>query len=129
MRSERTKLYFDGGCRPNPGPMETAVVVRGETHIRTGLHIGGNDEAEWLALIHAAEIAIALQLRDVTFIGDSALIVHQAQGRWKCRSAEFSLCLDTFRALALHLPQMRLRHVPRARNLAGIALELRHRGL
>ena len=25
----RLTLYFDGGCQPNPGPIGTAVVVRG----------------------------------------------------------------------------------------------------
>ena len=25
------KLWFDGGCRPNPGRMECAVVARGQT--------------------------------------------------------------------------------------------------
>ena len=28
-RQRRLKIYFDGGCQPNPGAMEGAVVVRG----------------------------------------------------------------------------------------------------
>jgi len=122
---ERTKLYFDGGCRPNPGPMETAVVVRGDVHIRTGLAAGSNDEAEWLALIHATEIAIELGLSDVVFLGDSSLVINQAKGVGKCRGATLARCLARFQTLKLQLPQVRLRHVPRSRNLAGIALERR----
>ena len=29
MTTRRIKIYFDGGCRPNPGKMETAVVTGG----------------------------------------------------------------------------------------------------
>jgi ribonuclease HI len=125
----RSKIYFDGGCRPNPGPMETAVVVHGVSHIRTGLAIGGSSEAEWLALIHAAEIAIAHGLEDVVFIGDSQLVINQAKGLWKCRAPELQIHHTIFRALEARLPNIALRHVPRSRNLAGIALQRRHNGL
>ena len=29
MTVRRTKIFFDGGCRPNPGPIEVAVVAGG----------------------------------------------------------------------------------------------------
>ena len=29
MIARRTKIFFDGGCRPNPGPMDIAVVTGG----------------------------------------------------------------------------------------------------
>ena len=39
------KVYFDGGCRPNPGPIEAAVVLRGAVHVHDDLlgvlHAGG----------------------------------------------------------------------------------------
>ncbi|WP_232475878.1 reverse transcriptase-like protein [Flavisphingomonas formosensis] len=129
MAPARTKLYFDGGCRPNPGPMETAVVVRGTSHVRTDLGIGGSSEAEWLALVHAAETAIALGLVDVSFIGDSLLVIRQASRAWKCRAPELRLHAQRFAALTLRLGRFGLRHVPRSRNLAGIALARRHAGL
>jgi ribonuclease HI len=127
--STHTKIYFDGGCRPNPGPMETAIVVKGVSRVRTDLGTGGSSEAEWLALIHAAETAIELGLDDVVFIGDSQLVINQAKGLWKCRAPAFQIHLAQFRILAARLPRLRLRHVPRSKNLAGIALERRHNGL
>jgi ribonuclease HI len=125
----RSKIYFDGGCRPNPGPIETAVVVRGVSHIRTGLAIGGSNEAEWLALVHAAEIAIRLGLDDVVFVGDSRLVIDQARGVLRCRAPALEIHLADFRRLQCQLPQVRLRHVPRSQNLAGIALARCHAGL
>ena len=109
--------------------METAVVIRGHSYIRTGLAAGDSNEAEWLALIHAAEIAIDLALNDVVFVGDSSLVINQARGTWKCRSSAFMICQAQFRALEQRLPQISLRHVPRSKNLAGIALQRRYTGL
>ncbi|MDB5720949.1 MAG: hypothetical protein JWP15_1567 [Alphaproteobacteria bacterium] len=129
MQRTPTKLYFDGGSRPNPGPIETAVVVSGISHVRTGLEAGDSNRAEWLALIHAAEIAIHLGLDDVVFVGDSALVIHQAKGEWKCRGEGFQALLARFRALAEQLPTVKLRQVKRSQNLAGIALERLHGGL
>lgn len=127
--SIRTKIYFDGGCRPNPGPMETAIAIRGTSHIRTGLAIGANGEAEWLALIHAAEFAIAQGLDDVVFLGDSMQVINQAKGIGKCRSPELRVHQAHFLTLAAGLTYVGLRHVPRSKNLAGIALQRRHDGL
>lgn len=109
--------------------METAIVIAGVVRIRTGLAIGGSSEAEWLALIHAADAAIAHGLDDVVFVGDSLLVINQAKGLWKCRAPVFQAYRAQFLALAERLPQMRLRHVPRSHNLAGIALQRRHDGL
>ncbi len=129
MGSARTKIYFDGGCRPNPGPMETAVVRSGVRHIRTGLAIGGSSEAEWLALTHAAELAIAQELDDVVFVGDSLLVINQAKGAWKCRSAELREYQTRFAILSAHFKRVGLRHVLRSHNLAGIALQRWHDGV
>lgn len=129
MSTIPTKIYFDGGCRPNPGPMETGLFVHGVAHIRTELARGGNSEAEWLALIHAAEFAIVAHFDDVVFIGDSLLVINQAKGSWKCRSADLRAHLQDFQTLAARIGRVRLRHVPRSKNLAGIALQRRHDGL
>ncbi|WP_404711855.1 reverse transcriptase-like protein [Sphingomonas sp. MMS24-J13] len=125
----RTKIHFDGGARPNPGPIETAIFVHGGSLIRTGLGIGTNGEAEWLALIHAAEFAIAQHLDEIVFIGDSLQVIQQAKDIGKCRSPELRELQARFRALAAQLNYVGLRHVPRSKNLAGIALQRRHGGL
>ena len=117
------KIFFDGGCRPNPGAMEVAVVARGQVYRRTGLGCGSSSEAEWAALLHALEIARALGETDIVLLGDSATIVRQANGEWTCRSAELRPYLARFREQATHFRRLRVRHIRRAQNLAGIALE------
>lgn len=123
---ERAIFFFDGGCRPNPGPIEAAVVSRGQTYFRDDLGSGDNNQAEWAALLYAAELAIALGAPDVVFIGDAALVVEQARGRWRCRSPHLQPYLAAFQDAAAAIPRVHLRQVPRTKNLAGIALARRH---
>ena len=123
--SARLKIFFDGGCRPNPGAMETAVVAAGKTWIRRDLGHGTSNDAEWLALIHALTIANALGAPDFVLIGDAADVVGQAGGALRCRGPGLRH-LETFRALASDSGPPRIRRVARSRNLAGIALARLH---
>lgn len=117
------KIFFDGGCHPNPGPIDVAVVMRGEAQIRVAVATGDNNEAEWRALLFALELALAAGLGDVRFVGDSKLVIDQAAGRLPCRSPHLRGFCEAFRAGAAAIPRLRLTHVPRTQNLAGIALD------
>lgn len=124
--SPRLRLFFDGGCRPNPGRMEIAVVVRGIVHLVPDIGYGTNSDAEWLAAIHALGVAAEIGAVAVDLLGDSTLVVGQASGTARCRSDELRAHLARFQTLASGFDSVRLRHVGRARNLAGIALAKRH---
>lgn len=122
--NRRLKVFFDGGCRPNPGPMEAAVVVRGNAHFFDNLGTGSNTDAEWQALLCAIKLARGLGLQDVEFVGDSLEVTRQANlaastGRAKSEHAASLLSL-----LAQYRPG-RIRWIKREQNLAGIALESR----
>jgi len=123
--SGRITFFFDGGCRPNPGPMEIAVVSRGRTWFRDDLGCGDNNQAEWLALLHAVDLAAAAEATDILFVGDSTVVIEQARGSWPCRSRQLQPCLSAFRAATAALPRIHLKQVPRSKNLAGIALARR----
>jgi len=118
-------IFFDGGCRPNPGPMTSAVVSRGRVLIDRYPGPGDNNEAEWLALLRAVDFAG--DAPDVLFVGDSASIITQASGRQPCRSTHLRPYLARYQAAVVEIRRLRLRLVPRSRNLAGIALA-RHEG-
>jgi ribonuclease HI len=104
--------------------MEIAVVSRSQAYIRTDLGHGDNNEAEWLALLHAVEIAKEMGATDVLLIGDSTLVVEQARGR-RCRSPHLQPYLDRFHIAVAGFSRVRLKQVPRSKNLAGIALARR----
>ena len=120
------KLFFDGGCRPNPGPIECAVVRKGVSHYRHDFGKGSNSDAEWLAAILALEVAAQNGDRDIMLLGDSTLVVTQANGTARCRSPEFETHRTRFTDLAAGFDRVPIRHLGRAQNLAGIALARLH---
>ncbi len=121
-----TKLFFDGGSRPNPGSIECAVVRKGIAHYRHDLGDGTNSDAEWLAVIHALEVAVRNGDRDITLLGDSMLVVTQAGGTARCRSEALEAHRLRFVELAAGFDRVRIRHIGRTQNLAGIALAKLH---
>jgi ribonuclease HI len=122
MRTRRLKIYFDGGCQPNPGIMQTAVVVRGQNYVAHDIGWGSNNDAEWLALIAAVRVARTIGETDVLLLGDSALVVTQANRVARCRNARLQEHFDMFRDLTASMPTLRIRKIKRSQNLAGIAL-------
>lgn len=125
MTKARTKIYFDGGARPNPGTIEIAVVCGGFAHVESDVGQGGSVDAEWLALIAALKLARARGLADFVLLGDAAGVVAQANGTARARGPA-AAHLAAFRALVGEGPAPRIRHIGRAQNLAGIALARRH---
>ena len=100
------------------------MVAGGRTTILPECGVGTSSDAEWLALIHAVEVARSLGLADYVLVGDSADVVAKANGAIPCRG-EARRHLERFRALAGEAPP-RVRHVKRSHNLAGIALARLH---
>ncbi len=124
--SSRLKVFFDGGCRPNPGRMESAVVLRGQTYYDRDVGFGTNSDAEWLAAIHALRIAIDFGERNIVLLGDSTLVITQANGVTPCRTAALAVHRTRFLEMASDFETIRIRHIGRAQNLAGIALARLH---
>ncbi|WP_395397114.1 reverse transcriptase-like protein [Novosphingobium sp. BL-8A] len=124
MAGRRVKVFFDGGCRPNPGHIEVAVVVRGTTHLFDDLGEGTNRDAEWLALIHAMKVAQTLGPCDVELIGDALEIVRHANAALSSSKAAPGHP-TTFLDLTKEIRPARIRWIKREQNLAGIALSRR----
>jgi ribonuclease HI len=118
------KIFFDGGCRPNPGRMEAAVVARGVAHFFDDLGVGTNNDAEWLALIAALRVAQRLGVQDFVLLGDSAVVIAQANHVQKCRTPALQAHLDAFEGIGGSRPAQ-IRRIARSQNLAGIALDQR----
>ena len=117
------KVYFDGGCKPNPGMMEIGVVIEDGPSFHKKLWYGTNNQAEWLALLWAMGLAASRELAEVEFIGDSKLVISQASGSWKCNKPELRDYLKDFNVRKKEFTRVHLTHVLRDSNLAGIYLE------
>ena len=121
-RHEMT-IHFDGGAVPNPGQAPASIaVVGGEKHMRQ-LGAGTCNLAEWQALLWGLAFALERGATDVTMVGDSALIINQANGAWKIRAAEFLPLKAEFDRLRPLFRSVRVTQVGRAKNLAGQHIE------
>ena len=119
------KIFFDGGWRPASG-MEIAIVAGGRVVVTRDLGPGSAMDAEWLALIAALRQVHALGVADAILLGDAAAVIAQAEGRARCPPA-MAQHLETFHSVPRPPGQLRIRHVKRTQNLAGIALAARRR--
>jgi ribonuclease HI len=122
------KVFFDGGCRPNPGPIETAVVARGVAYFFDDLGSGTSHDAEWLALRMALQVAQSLGVPEFELVGDCANVIAQAKGDARCRTQAATDHHARFQEAAAAAPPRRIRWIPRTQNLAGIALARRRAG-
>lgn len=125
MIARRTKIYFDGGCRPNPGVMEIAVMTGGVATIDRDVGIGSSFDAEWLALIAALRLARERGLEDFVLLGDAAAVIAQANGQTSARGVGTKHLAAFCELVGDHL-WPRIRHIGRSQNLAGVALAQRH---
>jgi ribonuclease HI len=122
----RLKVFFDGGCRPNPGKIEVAVVARAVSYFFDDLGEGTSNDAEWLGMRAALRVAQSLGEGPFELIGDCANVIDQANGATKCRSASALEHRARFSEAAEAAPPARVRWIARTQNLAGIALARRH---
>ncbi|MFC4296167.1 ribonuclease HI [Novosphingobium tardum] len=118
------KIFFDGGCRPTPGTIELAVVVRGRATILRDQGFGSGTDAEWLALIEALRTGLSLGAEPFVLLGDCAPVIEQANRRARARGSSDDH-LRRFLELAGER-QPAVRYVKRSQNLAGIALQKLH---
>lgn len=122
----KIQIYFDGGCKPNPGKMEICVVIIGDgaPQPKTVMDLGEgtNNMAEWSALLWAATIAQEKGYKDVEFLGDNITVINQADNKWKIKERSFLPFKAEFMRLNYEI-QGKLTHVGRDFNRAGTYLE------
>jgi probable phosphoglycerate mutase len=123
----RLRAWFDGGARGNPGPAGFGVVVR-DGEDREIVHRWGylgratNNVAEYSGLIAALEEVLALGATEAELFTDSELLQRQLTGVYKVRQPHLRELYGEAQRLAARLRQMRIVHVPRARNRDADAL-------
>lgn len=116
------KIFFDGGWRPDIAWLETAVVAKGVLHHRHRIGSGTSEQAEWLALLDALRVAEEIGAADIILLGDSLSVIERARAAPAGRGERPHPDLLAFRERRARFARLRLRHVPRTQNLAGIAL-------
>ena len=123
------RAWFDGSARPNPGRCGIGALLEGPDGVKLELaqpagH-GNSSEAEYRALIAVLETAVTHGARDLTIHGDSRVVIDDVTGPDLYAAPALAAYRARVRALLAHLPDARLRWVPRHRNAAADALSQR----
>lgn len=121
------RIYFDGGCSPNPGRMSSCIVIchpdkKAEALTMKDLGHGTNNVAEWSGLIWAVQWAKDNGIQKCVILGDSKLVINQAQGLWKINNELLADLFKEFKQISEGM-DLDLRHVLRDSNMAGVYLE------
>ena len=116
-------IYFDGLCVPNPGgPMFLCVKLQ-EQYRLDEIGNGTINIAEWSALLWALKLAQEASLDEVELLGDSQLVVNQANGVWQARHPTLSIMKSEFDQLIPQFRHLTVRYQPRLENEAATHLE------
>jgi ribonuclease HI len=111
--------YVDGGSLGNPGPSGIGVVIdgceRGRIKIAKWIGRQDNNVAEYVAVLEALQIAVALKARALHVYSDSEVVVRQMRGEYICRSPRLYSLNWTCRKLARFL-DFSISHVDRENN-------------
>jgi ribonuclease HI len=121
-------LFSDGGSRGNPGLAAVGCVLedpsQGITLAEHGEVIGTetNNVAEYKALIAGLKMAQNYQPSRLVCHLDSELIVKQMNGEYRVKMATLQPLFEEVRRLALDLPDVIFKHIPRGDNYRADAL-------
>ena len=90
------KIYSDGASRGNPGPSAIAFIIMdeyGEILTKKAKYVGvkTNNQAEYLALSSALDLASKISTEKVTCRLDSKLVVNQLNGEYKIKDQELMI--------------------------------------
>jgi ribonuclease HI len=115
-------VFFDGGCKSNPGDLAVAAVAcspDGRVLVKSARPAGqgSSNVAEYRALAHAICVARLLGARRPLFASDSALVVQQINGFWAMRGNE-ALKYEHARCASglMEFQRWMLKHIPREQN-------------
>lgn len=126
VKDQAYTAAFDGGATPNPGEMCIGGWIRDPQGKRIysyteNLGHGTNNEAEYRSLIKLMEEAKKRGIKKLHVQGDSALVVNQVTGTWKCKDPRMKQLRAQVCATAQGIEYV-LEHVLRDKNSEADAL-------
>ncbi|GAB4313927.1 MAG: hypothetical protein Kow0059_05370 [Candidatus Sumerlaeia bacterium] len=126
-RARNIKIYTDGACSGNPGPMGIAFVMldmEGNVLWQEARAIGKgtNNVAEYSALIAALRKALEFGKKAVYCFSDSELMVRQIRGEYRVKTSSIVPLVREVQALRRQFDTFQIVHVPREQNALADAL-------
>jgi ribonuclease HI len=78
--------------------------------------LASNNAAEYEALLHGLRIAMALNIRQLKILGDSLLVVNQANNEWLCLDDKMLLYCQELRKLENNFDGLKYLHTLQRKN-------------
>ncbi len=121
MLLEEAKVYTDGGSRGNPGESACAYAIcKMDDSVveKSGFYIGiaTNNQAEYAGFAHGLERARQLDIKRITLMSDSQLVVNQMKGIYKVKNQELAPLHKEVADLARSFEHINFVYVPRELN-------------
>lgn len=119
------EIFADGASRGNPGAAAYAyVMVKDGTVVKQNaryIGIATNNIAEYQAVIHALEDALASGMDQITLYSDSELVMKQLNGVYRVRTAHLKPLYHRVMQLADRFARISFQAVPRTHRYIAIA--------
>ncbi|NIM47519.1 MAG: reverse transcriptase-like protein [Candidatus Aenigmarchaeota archaeon] len=114
-------IYTDGGARGNPGPAGIGFIIYDEDGKILKKHkefIGKatNNQAEYLSLVKALELAQTFSKEKIECFLDSELVVNQLKGQFKVKNSEIRDLIFKVRILEPKYKSVDYQVIPREKN-------------
>lgn len=113
-------LYFDGCCKGNPGPSGCGAVIykNNEELFSCSQYLGiaTNNQAEYNGLIMGLKKALELSITNICVFGDSQLVIHQLNKKYKVSSPQIKPLFEVVSQLKMNFENIEFHHVYRSSN-------------
>lgn len=115
------KIYFDGCSKGNPGISGAgACITYLDDEIWCGSKFVGkfmtNNYAEYMGLIFGLKQAIELNIKKITVVGDSLLVINHMNNIYQCKSINLIPLYEEAKELEKHFEAITYQHVLRNNN-------------
>ncbi|KAH7859516.1 hypothetical protein Vadar_002080 [Vaccinium darrowii] len=125
MTEDIWKLYFDGAANQRGFGIVILLVSPEGPHIPLSFKLNfevTNNQAEYEACIVGMEAALEIGVKKLEVVGDSNLVVSQANGDWKVREEKLKPYHKDLDDLIHQFEQVTFTHIPRMKNQFADAL-------
>ena len=134
--AERLTAHCDGGSRGNPGPAGYGAVIEdSKGHVMAELSeflgIQTNNYAEYHGLLGVLKWSVEHNVKRLTVVSDSELMVKQMQGKYAVKSPVLKPLFEEARKLSRRIESFEMRHTLRGGNRTAdrLANEAMDRGM
>jgi ribonuclease HI len=110
---------FDGSLQLQGAGVGILVISHKEKSFMYALQMhfpASNNTTEYEALLHGLRIAMALSIRQLKVLGDSLLVVNQANKQWSYLDDKILLYCQELRKLENNLDGLEYLHILRGKN-------------